>query len=153
MKSNGPVTSNCLDRRAIVQQRQKLDLGGAQIHFRGLHIGFELHALQLQPIEIHLRDIAGFISVATDCQHVVPVSEVLLGQRQHGLCLQRLHECVAQAEKQRSLQIGLVGFGNVSGFLRAFETQLPLVVAFVQIADRPEREGVSERTVDVSPCT
>ena len=50
MKSNGPVTSNLLDGRAVVQKLQKLDLGGSQAYDGCLHIGFELNALQFQAV-------------------------------------------------------------------------------------------------------
>ena len=45
-KSNGPVTSNSVHRRLPVQQRQHRDLGGPQVHLRGLEIRFVLHALE-----------------------------------------------------------------------------------------------------------
>ena len=47
-----------LDRRAVVEQHQKLDLGGAEIHRRGFKIGFELDALQVKAIDIDLGEIA-----------------------------------------------------------------------------------------------
>ena len=84
------------DRSAVVQQHQKLDLRRAQIHFRGLHVGFILDALQLQPVEIDLRNITGFVPVAADSEHLVPESQVLAGQPQHRLGLQRFDKCAPQ---------------------------------------------------------
>ena len=46
-----------LDRRAVVQQLQQLNLGGAQIHDRCLQLRFVLHAQQLDAIEVDLGDI------------------------------------------------------------------------------------------------
>ncbi len=48
-----------LHRRPVVQQHQQLDLRRSQIHQRRLNIGLILHALQFQPLKIHLRDVAG----------------------------------------------------------------------------------------------
>ncbi len=52
------VDVELLHRRAVIQQRQKLNLRRTQIDLRGLHIGLELDALQLQANQIHLRDVA-----------------------------------------------------------------------------------------------
>ena len=71
MKSNGPAHVQLLDRRAIVEQHLKLDLGGAQVDQGGLHVGFELDALQLQAVEVDLCDIAGFVAVAAHGERAV----------------------------------------------------------------------------------
>ena len=43
-----PVDVELVDRRALVEQRQKGDLRGAQIGHRGLIVGLVLHALQVR---------------------------------------------------------------------------------------------------------
>ena len=50
------------NRRAVVQQRQQLDFRRADIYRGCLDIGQILHALQIEPHQIHLRDIAGFVA-------------------------------------------------------------------------------------------
>ena len=45
-----PRDVELLDGRPVVHQRQKLDLGGSQVGFGGLDIGFELDALQFQAV-------------------------------------------------------------------------------------------------------
>jgi hypothetical protein len=62
----GPLHVELLDRGPVVQQLQELDLRRPQVHFRGLQIGLVGHALQLQTVQIHARDIAGFVAVLAD---------------------------------------------------------------------------------------
>ena len=73
-----PADIELLDRRPVVEQHQKLDLGGPQIHHRRFKVGFELRALQLQPVQIHLRQVAGLEARAIHLQFPIPVRQVLL---------------------------------------------------------------------------
>ena len=139
-----------VDRRAVVQQREQLDLGGAQIDPRRLQVGFELHALQLQPVQIHLRDIAGFETVRAHGQHLVVVGQVFRGEGHDGLLLQGLHEGIAQVEEQRALLIGELGFGHGGALLRALQTQFALARALVQIAAGKQGERAAQRTIGVA---
>ncbi len=53
-----PGDVELLDRRAVVEECQQLDLGGPQIDRGGFDIGFELNSLQREPVQIQLRDVA-----------------------------------------------------------------------------------------------
>ena len=86
----------------IVQQRQDLDFVGTQIHQRGNHVGFELHALQFQVLQIGLRQIAQLQTFAIHIQFAVPVLQVFLRILLHRLGLQGLHESVSQVEQERA---------------------------------------------------
>jgi hypothetical protein len=110
-------------------------LGRPQVHLRGLQIGLVLHALQLQPVQVHSRDVAGFVAVLADSKLVIEVSQIILGQVAHGLGLQSLHECAAQIEEQSAFLVRQLRLRDSGGLLCALQTQFPLVLAFVQVAD------------------
>ena len=63
-----------LERRAVVQQLEKLDLAGAEVHVRDFEIGFELRALQFQAIHIYRGHVSSLQTLAVDVKFVVPVS-------------------------------------------------------------------------------
>ena len=94
-----------------------------------------------------MRDVAGFEPVAAHHQQPVVVRQVVPGQRQHRLGLQRLHECAAQAEEQSSLQVGLLRHRDGGALLGALQPQFPLVLPLVQVAGRDQRQGVGQRAV------
>ena len=48
-----------VDRRAVVEQLQELNLGGAQIYDRGFNLRLVLHAQQFDAVQIDLADGAG----------------------------------------------------------------------------------------------
>ena len=112
-----------------------MNLFGPQVHDRGFDFRFILHAQQFDAVEIDLRNISGAESVAADIDDLVVVVQVSLGQIEHGLGLERCHECGTQIEHHGALQILMLRLRNARAFLRAFETQFALVVAFVQVAD------------------
>ena len=140
-----------LDRRPIVQQGQKLDLGRAQIHRGRFEVGLELDALQLQAIEVHLGQIARLEAVAIHGELAIPIVQVLPGILSHRFRLQRLHKGVSQVEKQRAVLIRVGGGGDIGGLLCACQAQLPFVLALMQIADRPEGQRVGQGPVDGIP--
>ena len=139
-----------LHRRAVVEQRQQRDLGGPQIHLRGLQVGFVLDALQLDAVQIHPRDVAGLKTVAADGQLLFEVVQVLLGQRQQRLGLERLHESVAQVEQQSALQVRLLRLGDGGALLGALQAQFALVLPLVQIAEGDQGKGIAERAVGIA---
>ena len=63
---------------------------------RGFKVSFELEPLHLQPVQIHLGDVASFQARATYPQCAVPVFQVFPGVLQHRFGLERLHERTAQ---------------------------------------------------------
>ena len=140
-----------LDRRPVVQQGQKLDLGRAQIHRGHFEVGLELDALQLQAIEVHLGQVARLEAIAIHRQLAVPVIQVLPGILAHRFRLQGLDKGVSQVEKQRAVLIRVGGGGYLRGLLRAFQAQLAFVFALMQIADRPERQRVGKGPVNGIP--
>ncbi len=87
-----------LDRRPIVQQRQQLDLRGSQVRIGSLYVGFILHPLKLQPIQVDAGNITGIESIATDPQQAVVIGKIVSCQSKHGLLLKGLNECIAQIE-------------------------------------------------------
>ena len=52
-----------INRSAIVEQRKQRYLRGAQVDVGGFQVGLILHPLQLQPVEVDLRDVAGLESI------------------------------------------------------------------------------------------
>ena len=82
-----PIHIELFHRSTVVQQRQKLNCGGAEIDFSGLHVRFVLDALQLQPVEIDAGDVAGTKPVVAHREHSVVVCQVIPGESQHGLRL------------------------------------------------------------------
>ena len=49
---------------AVVEQREELDLSRAHVDRGGLDIGFVLHALQFETVQVHPRNVAGLEAVA-----------------------------------------------------------------------------------------
>ena len=76
-----------LHRRAVVEQLQQMDLGGAQVHDGRLDLRFVLHTQQLDAIEIDLGDVSGAEAVPADLDDVVVVGQVGPGQFENCLCL------------------------------------------------------------------
>ena len=138
-----------LDGRTVVHQRQKLDFGRSQVGFGGLHIGFELDALQFQAVQVHLCDVAGLEPVAAHHQQPVVIRQVVPGQRQYRFGLQGLYKCAAQAEKKSSLQVRLLRHRDGSALLGALQPQLPLVLPLVEVAGGDQRQGVCQRAVRI----
>ena len=144
-----PGDVELLDGRAIVEQRQQLNLGGSQVDQRGLQIGFELHALEFQAVQIDLGDVAGFESLAAYPQQAVVMRQVLGGQRHHRLLLQRLHERIAEVKQQRPLLVRQLRLGDRGALPRALQPQLALAAALAQITGRDQRQSAAQRTVGV----
>ena len=67
------MTSNLSTGVWSLSSSAKLDLGGAQVDQGSLHVGFKLNALQLQPVEVHLGDVAHLQAVAADFEHAIVV--------------------------------------------------------------------------------
>jgi hypothetical protein len=124
-----------LNRSAVVKQRTQLNLRGAQVDESGLQVGLILHALQFQPVEIDLCNVAGAETISTDLQDFVVVGQVIIGQLDHGFGLQRRHKCAAQVEKQRSFRIRVRRDGDSRRLFRALQPQFPLVIPLVQVID------------------
>ena len=78
-KIERPGYVELLNRSAVVQQLQQLDLGRAQIDDRCLHFRFILHAQQLDAIQIDLRNVAGLEAITADVDDLVVVVQVMLG--------------------------------------------------------------------------
>src|SRR5260370_8054820 len=121
---NGEV----LERGAVVQQRKKLNLRGAQIHFRRLQIGFVGNPLKLQTVEIDLRDRAGFIALAVYIKKMVVIREIFLGQIENGLFLKRLNEGRPQIKDEGSLQVRLSRTADFGPTLATLHAQPPLLL-------------------------
>ena len=136
-----------IHRGALVEQHQKSDLGGAQADQRGFQVALILHALQLQAVQVNLRDVSGGKAGAADLQHMVVVLEVILGELQDGLGLQCADEGRAQAEEQRAFEIGLGAGGDGRALLRALQAEFALVLTLVQIADGGYGQQAATATV------
>ncbi len=76
-----------VDWGAVAEQTQDLDLGGPQVHGGRFQVGFELHALQFQPVEVHLRQVACLKAPAIHVEFAVPILQVLPGILLDGLGL------------------------------------------------------------------
>ena len=87
-----------LDRRPVVQQRQKLYLRRSQGHLRSLEVGFKLSPLQFQAILVDFRDVSCLDPLTTDLQHLIVKRKVLFRQFQDGLLLEDLYECTPQSK-------------------------------------------------------
>src|SRR5208337_4900921 len=96
---------------------------------------FVLQALQFEPVEINLGDVAGLVAVAADFQNLVPVVEIVLRHAQHGLGLKDADKGVAQVEKQIALRVGLLGHRDGSALPGNLEPKMPLVPPLEQITD------------------
>jgi hypothetical protein len=117
----------------IVQEHEQLDLRCSQVDVGRLLVGLVLHALQLQPVEIDLGDVACGEPVAADGEDLIEEPQVVSGQRQDRFRLQSLHESIPQVEKKRPFQVCLTRHGNGRRLLRAFQPQLALVPALEQV--------------------
>ena len=106
-----------------------------QIDDRGFYFRLVLYALQLDPGQVDLGQVAGIEAGAADVDDLVLVIQVGLGQLQHRLGLQRLHKRRAQAEDQVALEVHVLRCGDFRAFLGALEAQFALVFALVQIAE------------------
>ena len=142
-----PDDVQLLDRRAVVEQRLELDLSRAQVDQGSLHVGFELDALQLQAVEVHLRDIARLVPVAAHSEHAVIELEALARDRHHSLLLEHLHEGAAQIEKQVPLLIIQFRDGDCGALPRALAPQVALVPPLNQVAAGKKWLGVGKRPV------
>ena len=138
------VDIELVDRRALVEQGQKGDLRGAEICQRGLIIGLVLHALQMDALHVHLRDIAGVIAILRNAVLLLEIIQLFFRQRLQVLGLQGLHKSVPQVKQQGALLIGLLQSGDAGGLLRAFETQLALMLTLVQVADRRREQSARQ---------
>jgi hypothetical protein len=94
-----------------------------------------LHALKLDPGQVDLGQVAGFEARAADVDDLVVVLQVGFGQRQHRLGLKSLHKGRAQAEDQIAFQVNVLGLSDLRAFLGAFQAQLPLALALVQVTE------------------
>ncbi len=66
-----------------VQECEQLDLCGFQVLPGSLQIRFILDALQFQPVEINLRNVAGIEAGSAYIEHVVVVGKVVFRQLEH----------------------------------------------------------------------
>src|SRR5262249_2984013 len=123
-------------RRLIVEQPEELDLRGSQVHLGGLNVGFVVHALELQAVEIELCDVAGLESRAAKREHLVVARKVVRRERTERFRLKDLHERRSQREDQRALEIGLPRGRDRRRILRAVAPQLALLLTLVKIRDR-----------------
>ena len=137
-----------LDRRAVVKEHQELDFGGAQIDQRGFEVGFKLNALQLDAVQIHLRDIAGPEARAIDFHFPIPVGQVIRRVLQYRFGLQRLYKSIPQIKHQAALLIEISGFRDGGGFFSLVAPQLALMIPFVQVADAGGLDDTTERAPD-----
>src|SRR5580692_11001827 len=120
-----------LDRPAIVEHGQQVDLGGAKVDQRGLHIGFVLQALEFEAVEVDLGDVAGLVTFAADLQDLVVVAEIILGEVEDGFGLQDADEGAAQIEDQSAFGVGLLGGADGGALLGGLITQ-PAFVASLE---------------------
>jgi hypothetical protein len=60
-----------LDRGLIVQEGEKLNLGRAQIDLGRLKVRFILHALQLKPCQIDLRNASDLVTLIAQVENMV----------------------------------------------------------------------------------
>ena len=98
-----------IDRRAVVEQQQKLNLLLAQIDDCGFDFRLVLHALKFYPRQIDLGQVAGLEAGPAYVDDLVVVLQVGLGQRQHRLGLKSLHKGRAQAEEQIAFEVHVLG--------------------------------------------
>ncbi len=136
-------------RGAVAQHGLQSDLGGAQIHHRRFVIGLILRQLQLDAVQVHTRDVAGFVALAANAELFAEVFQIVLGQRQHLFRLQGLYKSGAQREQQGALQVRLLRHGDGGALLRAFQAQLALVLPLVQVIETRQRLHVRQWPVRV----
>ena len=142
-----------LHRCAIVQQHEELNLGCTQVYGSRLQIGFVLYALQFQAVEIYLGDVAEFLAVAADLEHLVVIRQVFSRQRKDRLLLQGLHKGASQIEKKAALLVGELRVRDGCGLPGAVPSQFALVLPLVKIIDRAGRQRISKRGVGISART
>src|ERR1700689_4128003 len=118
-----------LDWPAVVKQSEQVDLGGAEVDERGLHVGFVLQTLEFEAVEVDLGDVAGLVTVAADLQHLVVVTEIILRQVEDGLGLQNSYESAAQIKNQGAFGVGLLGGADGGALLGGLVAQSALVAA------------------------
>ncbi len=124
-----------LDRGAVVEQLQELDLGGAQVDDGRLNLdSYCTRSSSMRSRSIWAMSPA-LKSIAADLDDVVVVVEVGLGQFEDSLCLQGLHKLRTKIEVQIALQVLVLRRGDLRAFFGALKSKLALVVALVQIAD------------------
>ncbi len=75
-----PADIVLLNRSAFVQQRKQRDLRGAQVNVGGLQVGLILHPLQLQPVQVNLRDVTGLKAGSADIEHMIVIGQVIFRQ-------------------------------------------------------------------------
>ena len=75
-KVEGAADVELIHRRPVIQEHEKLDFRGFQTLFCDLQVGFILHSLKLQPVQIHLGNRAGFEPFAIYVQYVVVIRQV-----------------------------------------------------------------------------
>ena len=122
-------------RSSIIQQSEQLNFGGAEIDLSSLQVGFVLHALQLQPVEIDLRYISSMEAISADLEHVVVVRKIVFCQLQDGFGLQGRHKCASQIKEQSPFKVAMTELGNQCPLLGAFQPQVAFMPPFVQVAD------------------
>ena len=135
------VEIEAVDRPAIIEQGQQVDLGRAQIDQCGLQVGLVLQALQFEAVEIDAGDVSGLEAVAADFQDLVVVVEIVLRELKHSFGLQDADECAAQIEEQIALRVGLLSDADGGALLGGFVAESALVAALEEIADAGGNEG------------
>ena len=122
-------------RLPLVHQGQQSDLGGAQIHLGVHRVALELGALQFEACHVHPSDVAGPVTLAVHLQDFVVVDQVLAGQLDPRLGLQRAHERVPQAEKKLPQHVLLIASGDGGRVARAFYPQSAFMPPLDQLGD------------------
>ena len=89
-----------LHRRLIVEQCAELDLSRAQVNEGGLHIGFELHALQFQAVEIDLSDVAGLEAIAADGERAIVELKALARDASTAFCWSTCTKAVRRSKSR-----------------------------------------------------
>ena len=110
-----------IQRRAIVQELQQLNLGGTTVYDGRLQLRLVLHAQELDAVKVDLGNIAGPEPRAADLDDLVVVIEIGFGHVEYRLGLERLNKRGAQGKLQVALQVLVLRFGNACAFLRAFQ--------------------------------
>ena len=149
LESNGAGHIEWVHRCPVVQQCQELDLRGPQIYGCRLPVGFVLDTLQLQAVQIHLRNVAGLPTIPIHSQKPVIVSKIILRELQDRFGLQRLNKGVSQAENQSSFLIHQVRRRDTGCLAGAVPPQFALMLTFVVVASRQERKRVRKRAVRI----
>jgi len=112
-----PVYIELLNRCAVIEQLQELNLGGSEVDQSGLNLRLILDPQQLDAVEIDLGDVAGIESVSADLDDVVVVLQVLIRHLDYGFGLKGLDEGGAQSKEQGPVKIGMLRLGDLSALL------------------------------------